>query len=71
MEIANVYGERHFVIKLGGFHIEMSFLKVLGQKLDRTEWISDLTEAKIASPGTAESFIKASNVLRTRNAHKV
>ena len=30
-----------------------------------------LTEAKVASPGTAKSFIKASNVVRTRNAHQV
>lgn len=67
----DVYGERHFVIMFGDLHIEMGFLKVLGQWLDGTGWISALTEAKVASPGTAESFIKASNVVRTRNVHKV
>ena len=67
----DVYGERHFVFIFGGLHIEMNFLKVLSQWLDGTGWISALIEAKVASPGTAESFIKASNIVCTLNAHKV
>jgi hypothetical protein len=55
----------------GGLHIEMGFLKVLGQWLNGSGWIYTLTEAKVLSPATAESFIKASNVVRTRNAYQV
>lgn len=59
------------MVMFGGLHIEMGFLKVLGQWLNGSGWIYTLTEAKVLSPATAESFIKASNVVRTRNAYQV
>ena len=40
---------------LGGLHIEMNALKVLGDLLDGSGWIGALTQAKIVSFGTAES----------------
>lgn len=44
---------------------------VLGDWLDGSGWISALIQANIASSGTADSFIKASHVTKTRHAHQV
>ena len=65
------YGEEKFDIILGGLHIEMAALKVLGDWLDDSGWIEALVEANVASAGTVESFLKASHVKRTRLAHEV
>ena len=56
------YGEEKFVILLGGLHIEMAALKVLGDWLDDSVWIEDLVQANVASAGTVESFLQASHV---------
>ena len=42
-----------FVILLGGLHIEMVALKMLGDWLEDSSWTSALVEAKIASAGVA------------------
>ena len=65
------YGENRFVIMLGGLHIEMAALKSLGSFLQKSGWTSALVEAGIASPGTAESFLTASSITRTRQMHQV
>ncbi|KAK3730385.1 hypothetical protein QZH41_004674 [Actinostola sp. cb2023] len=64
------YGEDKFVIMFGGLHIEMAFLKLIGGWLEDSGWTTSLVEANIASSGTAESFIKATSVTRTRRAHQ-
>ena len=51
------HGEDIFVIMFGGLHIEMAALKALGSWLDGSGWTKALAEAKVASPGTADSFI--------------
>ena len=65
------YGENQFVIVLGGLHIEMAGLKVIGDWLEDSGWVEALVQAKVASAGTADSFLKASHVTRTRHAHQV
>ena len=55
----------------GGLHIEMAALKVLGHWLEDAGWIDALVQAKVATPGTAEAFLKAAHVTRTRHAHQV
>ena len=65
------YGEDNFVIMFGGFHIEMAALKTIGDWLADSGWVAAITEASNASPGTADSFLKASHVSRTRHAHQV
>ena len=65
------HGEDIFVIMFGGLHIEMAALKALGSWLDGSGWTKALAEAKVASPGTADSFIRASHVTKTRRAHTV
>ena len=65
------HGENHFVVMFGGLHIELAALKTLGNLLEGSGWTGALVQANVASPGTADSFLKASNVTRTRRAHQV
>ena len=51
--------------------MEMNALKVLGDLLDSSSWIGALTQANIASSGTADSYLKVSHVTRTQYAHQV
>ena len=65
------YGEDKFVILLGGLHLEMASLATIGDLLDGSGWTHALALANIATPGTAESFLKTTHVTRTRHAHQV
>ena len=55
----------------GGLHIEMAAFKVLGEWLEASGWTPALTQADVASSGTAYSFLKASHVTKTRCAHQI
>lgn len=65
------YGEKKFVIVFRGLHIEMAYLKVIGDWLERSGWTVALADANLAIPGTVESFLKATSVTRTRRVHQV
>ena len=65
------YGEHKMVIMFGGLQPEMVALKMLGNWLHGSGWVEALVQANISSPGTAESFLKAGHVCRTRRAHQV
>ena len=65
------HGESKFIIMLGGLHVEAATLRALGDWLGGSGWTSAIVQANIASPGTAESFLKASHISRTRHAHEV
>ena len=60
-----------FVVLLGGLYIEMATLATLGYLFDGSGWTNVLTQAGIATPGTADSFLKGAHVKRTRHAHQV
>ena len=49
----------------------MAAFKLIGDLLKGTGWTTALTEADIASHGTAESFLTASNLAKTRQAHQI
>ena len=68
---SDLYGEKKFVVMFGGLHIEMAFLKVIEELLEGTGWTTALADANVATPGTAECFIKAASVTRSRRAHQV
>ena len=65
------FGEDKMVIMFGGLHIEMCAFKTIGDWLEESGWTSALVEADITSAGTADSFLKASHLTRTRHAHQV
>ena len=49
----------------------MAALKSLGTFLQSSGWTSAIVEGDIASSRTAESFLSASSVTRTRRAHQI
>ena len=55
----------------GGLHTELAALKALGTWIEGSGWTSALVQAGITTPGTADSFLKASHVSRTRHAHQI
>ena len=59
------------MIIFGGLHIEMALWNVIGDFLEDAGWTVALTDAGIASSGTADSFLKATHLTRTRHAHQV
>ena len=67
----DMFGEDQFVVMLGGLHIEMASFKALGNWLDGSGWTDVLVQAEVANSGTADSFLKASHITRTRHAHQV
>jgi hypothetical protein len=64
-------GEGKYVVMLGGLHIEMTILKILGTWLDGSGWSTALMNSDITTPGKAESFLSGSQVTRTRYVHQV
>ena len=63
------YGEKYFVIMIGPLHIEMAALKTIGDWLKDSGWSLAISEADIPSSGTADSFLHAAHVTKTRSAH--
>ena len=70
-EWSNIYGEDKFVVMFGGLHIEMAAFKLIGDLLKGSGWVTALSEADIASIGTSKSFLTASNLAKTRQAHPI
>ena len=66
-----VYGEDKFVILFGGLHIELAGLKTLGDLLKGSGWTSALVHSGVATAGTADSFLHAAHITRTRRTHQV
>ena len=60
----NQFGEDKFVILMGGLHIDMAALRLLGHWLDGCGWVQYLIQADIASSGVA--VICCSHVKHTR-----
>ena len=52
-------------------HTEMALWNTLGVVLEGSGWTAALTQADVASSGTADSFLKATHLTRTRHAHQV
>ena len=67
----DAYGEDKALVMFGGLHVEMTALKAIGKWLEGSGWTSALVQANVASSGTADSFLKATHVSRTRHAHQV
>ena len=56
--------EEHFVVMLGGLHIEMAIFNMLGKWLDGSGWSSALVEAGVTTSGRAAALLSASHVKR-------
>ena len=62
------HGENMHVVMLGGLHTEMALWNTVGYLLDGSGWTIALAEAGVASADTADSFLKATHLTRTRHA---
>ena len=58
----NSHGKDLYVIMLDGLYIVMAAWKALGKWLDNSGWTAALVQDDIATPGKADSFLKASHV---------
>ena len=59
------------MVMFDGLHIEMAALKALRDLLESSGWTGAHIQASLATHGTADSFLKASQVTRTRRAHQI
>lgn len=65
------YDEDKCLIMFGGLHIEMAALRSLGTLQQDSGWTNSIVEAGVASSGTTESFLSASSVTKTGQAHQI
>ena len=70
-EKADLYGEEKYVVMVGGLHVEMALLKMVGHWLDKSGWDSALVQADITTRGRADGILKAAHITRSRYAHQV
>jgi hypothetical protein len=71
MSWPDTHGEDKYLVMLGGLHIEMAAFRALGTWLADSGWVPAIVQAEIATPGTADSFLKVAHVTKTRHAHQV
>ena len=64
------YGNK-VIMMFGGLHIEMAALNSMGTLLHHSGWTSALVKEGIVSSGTAEAYLSALSVKRTRQAHQI
>ena len=55
----------------GGLHLEKGLWIALRDLLASSAWTDALTDAAIATVGTADSFLKCTHITRTRHAHQL
>ncbi len=65
------YGESKFVVMLSGLHIEMSFLRLIGDWLAGSGWVEAITAAYVTTEGRVDGLLKGSRVTRGQWAHQV
>ena len=59
------------MVMFGGLHIEMALWNSIGEFLEGSGWTNALSEAGVATSGTADSFLKASHLTKTRHVHQI
>lgn len=67
----DTFGEDKFVVMMGGLHIEMNVMKLLGDFLTGSGWTAILVQSEVTTSGRAEAILKGSHVTRSRYVHQV
>ena len=65
------HGENRIVVMMGGLHIEMNLLKLLGDWLRESGWTTALLRSELTTSGRADAMLSGAHVTRTRYAHQV
>ena len=63
--------EDKLVIVLGGLHIEMSFMSIIGDWLEGSGWSTAIVDAGVTTTGRGEALLSGSHVKRSRHVHQV
>ena len=58
-------GKKTLVVMFGVLHTELAALKAIGNWLEGSGWSNGLVQAEVTTPGTADSFLKATHVSHT------
>ena len=66
-----VYGEGKLVVMMGGLHVEMALLKVIGDFLEGSGWMAVMTSAGVMTEERADGLQKGSQTSRSQWAHQV
>ncbi len=56
---------------MGGLHIEMAILKVLGNWLDGSGWVAIMASTNVTTEGRADALQSGSHTSRSQWAHQV
>jgi len=67
----SIYSEEKYVVLMGGLHIEMAFLNVLGDWLKGSGWASIMASANVTTEGRADALQSGSHTSRAQWAHQV
>jgi len=59
-------GEQMYVVLIGGLHIEMAFLNVLGDWLEESGWASIMASANVTTEGRADALQSGSHTSRAQ-----
>ena len=59
------------MVMMGGLHIEVASLKMVGHWLNNSRWDSALVQADVTTRGRADSILKAAHITRSRYAHQM
>ena len=64
-------GNTKLVIVLGGLHIEMSFMSIIGDWLEGSGWSTAIVNASVTTTGRGEALLSGSSVKSSRHANHV
>ncbi len=67
----NTYGEDKYVVMLGGLHIEMATLSMIGDWLSGSGWSTVMTSANVTTEGRVDGIQRGSQTSRAQWAHQV
>ena len=65
------YGETQYVLMMGGLHIEMAMLSVIGEWLDGSGWTYVMTAANVTTEGRTIGLQRGSHTSKGQWAHQV
>lgn len=65
------HGEDLIMVMMGGLHIEMNLLKLLGDWVRESGWTTALLQSEITTFGRADAMLSGKHVTRSRYAHQV
>ena len=71
MEVHENYGEKQYLVMMGGLYIKMVSLKIIGDWLTNSGWVSALVQADITSSGRADAIVHGSHITCSRYAHQI